>query len=738
MRRREMNFPAVRWNESATMTPAEGFRLAGKEQSHRVVDDEDRWSTVATWTAGVDEVTASSSQAYADAVPPLLIGAHPGAALDRDPGTAWVSAREEGPDGQWWQADLTTPATVGTVSVAVGARSVPVDRLEISAGGQTRTVDAPAPGTSASYAVGLPLTSTLRVTTRYDGPLLSGSVALSEVAIDDLHPQRLLTLPEPEPGVPVDAVVLSRDPDRLPCAPIGDAFPCEEILTGPGEDGDTLARAFSVGQPARYTLAATASLRRTPTAWGPLLAATGVSVETVPGDTGDVATAVGALADGDPTTTWVAAADQPVVRVRLARQTRLSRLQLLLNPGAAASAPARIEVMAGGRRRVLDLDEQGRASLPRWRVKRLRVRLDSTYPAFSVQGSSFVEMPPGVSELRINGEPLTSSVFRTLDVPCGSGPKINLGGKFYDTSVLANVRDLLRGASVPLQICGEPVATLAGSESLVVGPTELLRVDAVRLGRAGPDGTMAAPTTASMTAPMTAPMTVVRDGGGSPTRVDLPARAATQVLSLPQNDNPGWVATLDGQRLPHVRVEGWKQGWLVPPGAAGAVRLRFEPAGLFRTALLVGGLLPLLVLLAALPGRRRGRDLPALAPGRAGLLDAVVVLGVAGWLTGWVGLVLVAVVGLGVWRWGALDRAGGWGVPAGIALLLASVALSWGPLKDLDWALAWGQAWAMAAVACLSGALLAGWGAAGRGRGPAGPRAFRRARGPAPSAGSST
>ena len=40
LKRREMNFPAVRWNQSATMTGAAPFRLAGKEQTHRIVEDD--------------------------------------------------------------------------------------------------------------------------------------------------------------------------------------------------------------------------------------------------------------------------------------------------------------------------------------------------------------------------------------------------------------------------------------------------------------------------------------------------------------------------------------------------------------------------------------------------------------------------------------------------------------------------------------------------------------------------
>ena len=116
LKRREMNFPAVRWNESSTLTADEPFRLAGKEQSHRVVDDDARWDTVETWTGGVSGVEASSSQAYADATPPLAIGSHPGAVFDNDPDTAWASARDSDPKQQWWQADLTRARPVSRVA----------------------------------------------------------------------------------------------------------------------------------------------------------------------------------------------------------------------------------------------------------------------------------------------------------------------------------------------------------------------------------------------------------------------------------------------------------------------------------------------------------------------------------------------------------------------------------------------------------------------------------------------
>ncbi len=697
MSRQEMNFPAVRWNESSTLSADEPFRLPGKEQSHRVVDDEERWSTVESWTGGVDRVSASSSQAYADATPPLSVGAHPGAVFDSDSSTAWESARDEDPGGQWWQAHFPTARTVGTVALRLAPGSVRPAHLRISGGGQTRTVNPPAPGSWATYQVGLPRTHSLRVTTEYAGPLLTGSVAISDLSVDDLHPQRFLDLPAPLEGAPVNQVVLSRDQDRLPCAQVRAAFKCDDILIAPGEDGDTLARRFQLSAGGRYRIGVLASLRRHPDVWKGLLGGTGVAVSATPQRSQDPAESPGAMVDGDPATTWESTVQRPLVRLTLPRPTRLSTLRMTLRPGAAASRPARVEIWSRQGHRVLDLDKRGRAKLPHWKVTSLRLRIDSTYPAFADQGDRYVELGPGVTELRLNGRRITSSVFRTVTLPCGQGPRFYLGGSLYDTSVTANVRDLVRGKRVAVQVCAPDAVNLApGRSALIAPPTSELRVDAVTLTRAG-------------TSPATAQdLEVDRDASGAPASVDVASRSRTRLLTLPQNINPGWQATLDGKKLTPQRVDGWKQGWLLPAGDAGTVRLHYAPGGLFDIALLGGAALLLLVVLAALPlwRRRRRPELPPHVAGRPGVIDVVVVGTVAALLTGWVGLGLVGVLALLARRWGGLGTTGGWGLPAAAALLLAVAGLTWGPLKDQSWALTWAQLWAMAAVAALSVSLV--------------------------------
>ena len=60
-----------------------------------------------------------------------------------------------------------------------------------------------------------------------------------------------------------------------------------------------------------------------------------------------------------------------------------------------------------------------------------------------------------------------------------------------------------------------------------------------------------------------------------------------------------------------------------------------------------------------------------------------------GFLTGWAGLGIVAVTWLVARRFRVV---GGWAYVAGLALLVATAGLTWGPLKEQSWAVYWAQA----------------------------------------------
>ncbi len=695
MRRRETNFAAVRWNESSTMTAGEDYRLVGPEHEHRVVPDPERWQTTAAWAGQVESVTASSSEAFAEARPPLLIGSEPGAALDGDPATAWRSSRQLDPTGEFWQADFGSRVGVGEIRVRLAPGSAPVDRLDLWAGGEHVEVDAPEPGRSRVYRTTLGAGEFLRVTAAGRDLGLPGSFAIAEVRVPKLISQQVLDLPEPDSRFAVDLVSLTRDPDRASCARIDDAYPCLDLLAAPGEDGDTLARRFVDDTPGDYTLAGTVSLRRSGTGDG--LFASGLTARTDTTVATDLAAGPAAALDDDPGTTWVAQDADETLTIRFPRARRLTTVEATIGPDAAASRPTALLVSAGDRERLVRLDGSGSGTLPPWTVRSLHVQVVRTETSYLVVSQQFVPAPAGISSLSF-GRGLDEERSTEQRVfACGTGPDIVLDGQARQTSVVASVRQLVHGDSVPFIVCGFPTGTLgAGSDhTLLARPSALFRVDTVSLRHTGVN---VAPTQ---------PVTLHADGRGQPTSVDLPERATDGLLTLQQNDNDAWVATLDGETLPSVRVAGWKQGFLVPAGAAGEVRLSL-PADRQFVSLLVAGaagvLLCLLVVLVPLVRRRPARaDLAPLTSARPGLLDAAVALAAGGLLVGGWGLgACAAALALGrVLR----RRFDGWPVLAGLTFVVASLAMVWSELNARSWAVEWTQAWSLAAVAAAVAAL---------------------------------
>ncbi|QIG42644.1 DUF3367 domain-containing protein [Nocardioides anomalus] len=691
-RRRETNFAAVRSNESATMSALRSYRLPGPEHTHRFLEDQDRWQTTEVWAGDVADVTATSSQAFADGKVPLEIGSHPGAAIDGDVTTAWRSSGDLEPVGESWLVTFARQVSVPSVTVRLAADSAPVQRLALEVGdADPQVVDAPEPGQAATY----PLASTgdsLRITAAGPDLGVAASFALAEVTVPGLEELRLLELPTPAADRPVDVVSLARDPDRAACVPLGHPVACDDALGAPGEDGDELARRVRLEQPDSYRLSGTVSLRRhiagTPLVPGGATAVVEPSADLLR----DVARGPGAAVDGDRGTTWVATDDDDTLEVTLPEPTVVDRFRIMVDPDAPASTPTTVEVSSGGRTAEVDLDSQGRGDLPGWPVSTLSLKVLQTDQAFLVSGRDFLTAPPGITELSVNRHRLVDQPRAAVTYPCGTGPAVRLGTTTVPTAVRASVRDLVRGASVPFTPCAaNEVDLAAGATDVVAAPSALFRADTLTLTRIG------------ATAATATPVEVRRDAAGAPVSAAVPARSDRSVLSLPQNTNVGWIATLDGDRLEPQRVDGWKQGWVLPAGSAGTVRFDYEPSGTFTGALLAGGFGVLLCLAGALLPARRRTGLARLADGRVGILDVLVVVAAGGLLAGGWGIaafVVAAVLGRLTSRW-----LGAWGLLAALGALLVGVGLSWAPINEADWANDWRQVCSLAAVACVVAAL---------------------------------
>jgi arabinofuranan 3-O-arabinosyltransferase len=142
-----------------------------------------------------------------------------------------------------------------------------------------------------------------------------------------------------------------------------------------------------------------------------------------------------------------------------------------------------------------------------------------------------------------------------------------------------------------------------------------------------------------------------------------------------QNYNSGWTATLRGRTLKPVRLDGWQQGYLIPAGSAGVVKMGMAPDRPFRLALALGAaLLVALLALTLFPARQRRADSGApreMSPRWVPFTGALVILAV---LSGPLALVVVPLLFLAR-RWGRSVLA----VTAFVAFMVAGVAAAWDP-----------------------------------------------------------
>ncbi|GAA2618504.1 glycosyltransferase family 2 protein [Streptomyces axinellae] len=104
---------------------------------------------------------------------------------------------------------------------------------------------------------------------------------------------------------------------------------------------------------------------------------------------------------------------------------------------------------------------------------------------------------------------------------------------------------------------------------------------------------------------VTAPVPVA--AGPVESHATLPSGPSGRVLRLADTADSGWQATLDGSPLKSVTVDGWAQGFELPTGG-GKLELTYEAPLTHTLWAWAQGFLLLVVLVLALPGRRRDID----------------------------------------------------------------------------------------------------------------------------------
>jgi arabinofuranan 3-O-arabinosyltransferase len=660
-RRREASFAAGGDGYSQTLTQADPLRLPKTRRDYATPGTPDAVArTLGGW------VTASSSASDAGVLGGSDPSAMPFSAVDGDRETAWRPNPAAGAAGSWLQVDYDHEVDLAapTLTFLPGSK---VARVTVFSGGADATtavrgatrvtlrtphirgrdlrvrIDALLPGADPQTLAGI-----AELTVR-------GGAIQRTVDLPDLPRQAASTAPE--------VIALTTSGRRDACAFVGERPLCAAGQTRLGEDAAGLDRSLTLPAAADYVVSASVVPRAGPaldkliaTATTPRTTVT-ASSDAVPDPSGSARSA----ADGDLGTAWVAAPDDPDPTLTLSwsRTQEVRSLKIVLDRYAAGTRPTDVAVTANGRTQLAVVAADGTVRLEateaRSLVLHLRARrLASSYDPGTRElthlgiGVSEV-LVPGVHDLASPGD-LDAERQRPVSLECGQTPSVVVDGIRHRTAATVTVGQLRRMEPVSLTFCDGTTLALGRGGHRVRLPSDLLWTPGgVQLSRAD-----ASPAAAS------APDVTVASWGVVGREVRLPARTEPTLLTVHENANAGWRATFAGRPLEHVTVDGWQQGYLVPPGDGGVVRLAFTPDEGMGLGLLVSGVALVALWLGALlpPRRRQLTEIRAREPVGPGLavLGAVALAAVGG---AW-GLAM-GLVGAGlVW---AMRR---WGPPEGV------------------------------------------------------------------------
>jgi len=599
LRHRERNVGRVRDNLSQTLAPDEQPRQ-NRPAADILPFPGLEHQTVAAYR-GIRGVTASSSAGFADSLRGSDPSSMPFAAIDGDPYTAWQSSSLAGPAGQWLEVGLDTPRVVDQVALRIVDDirvGWPVTRIRITTDSGSRDHDVARGAGEQTFPVSPGLTSTVRVTVlSVAAELTTGSVGIAELSVPGVTAQRALRVPTDVVPGPAQRTtfVFSRGPQpRYSCTGTDGGPRCDVGLARTGEEPNGIHRLFRTKNDANYRLEGTVL----PAAGGSLpVTAPGLTVSGSTQLAGDPAAAPLAAIDADPATTWIAdyTDEQPTLHLAWPGDREVTGLRLTTAERSGASRPTEVRITTPTLNRTVPVFPDGSVDFVA-----TTDRMDITITK-SEGVTDRVPGPAGISDVRITGAPdlVPIPLDTPFTVPCGSGPTVTIDGTGYATTVSGTLRDVFQHRALPLGTCRDL------TEGVDLAPKEH-EVSTTRSASFVVQDLTLVPSTATILPAGHRTIDFEQWGvAHRELRIDAGPGA---VLSIPENANDGWVAKVDGQPLARTRIDGWQQAWVVPAGGVTKVVLDFEPDTTYRHRLLLGAIAAAILLLLTLaPVRRRVR-----------------------------------------------------------------------------------------------------------------------------------
>ncbi len=579
-RRRDVDFGDVRNNATYTLEADETSPFTDGEVKDRWAGDDPPELTVAR-LEGARALTSDGGQG--DVGP----GHQPFAAFDGDRTTTWTP----GPPavGRWLQVTLDRPRRVPRVRLEVPAtEGERIRAVSVVTDGGTRQARIGAGGAlTLATAPGDTTFVRIRVDEVTAGQVVA-PLGLSEVELEGVTLARPLVAVSDGPAAAASLVRASADPQGLD-ATDEDAALDRLVELDAARDWELSGTASAVAGPETDAIVAGATPAPAPDA----IRVTGTAAWA-----GRAARVPASAVDGDRTTAWVTGRTltPPILDMSWEGPVTVRHVRIDQLPSGTDHIRT-VRITVAGRRYLRRLPASGRITIPATRTDALSITFDPDRVAVHRVGIVEVAVD-GLADRRAT-RPDRDAV---VDLPCGEGPRLLVDGNPQATRARATVGDLLDGTPVRWESCDplvleRRVHRISGS----AGDDGLLRIDRLlarsRMAEGGSDRAVPAARRVRVT------------GWDATARSVTIAPGAAAVLATTENHNRGWTASIGGVDLEPVRVDGWRQGFVVPAGDGGRIVLRFTPAVTHRAGVALGAVGALVLVAAATwPGRDRRRQ----------------------------------------------------------------------------------------------------------------------------------
>jgi arabinofuranan 3-O-arabinosyltransferase len=290
-----------------------------------------------------------------------------------------------------------------------------------------------------------------------------------------------------------------------------------------------------------------------------------------------------------------------------------------------ASYPKEIELQTPSSSEFATLDNDGVATFNNLTTNTLTIKIIKTYKEIGINQLTGYQqvLPVGLTGIEIPGlknlEAQSYSSNSSFTLSCSQGPKIKIDNNIYSTSVTGNKQDLLYGLPVILNLCTKELNLTKGSHfvqalaSSSFFPTSLNLIPV--------NYPLFIYNQTEINQP-TRQVQVINWGNETRSLQIGPGKQA--ILEIHEDANLGWAATLNGQSLKPITVDGFQQGFLIPSGPGGLIVINYYPNFLYRLtfggSLFALGILFLFALseiFFSRPHRKEEQNLPPLTPRKA-------------------------------------------------------------------------------------------------------------------------